>query len=89
MKRISDTASRRYMTSSERRLEIRLQKLERELPPGHEMDYVVFNVLNDEYVLGKTPEEAKAAFEKRWPNAPFFRCRADGGPFTKMYGCRQ
>jgi hypothetical protein len=57
--------------------------------PGHESDYVVINTENDEYVLGKTREEAMAAFEKRWLDAGFFRCRVDGGPFTKMYGLQK
>lgn len=77
--------SRRYLSGAERKLEKRLERIQGELPPGHEQDFLVINTDTDEYVVGKTREEAMAAFEKRWPEAGFFRCRVDGGPFTKMY----
>jgi len=85
MRKLARGRRRLQQTDFERHIEAILETIHQELPPGHELDYVVINMETKEYVLGNSPSAAMDAFEKRWPDGGFFACRADGGPFSKMY----
>lgn len=45
-----------------------------------ELDIVVINLMNGEYVIASTPQLAMKEFEERWPGYPHYICRVDGGP---------
>ncbi len=85
MKKLVRMRPRLHLSSFDRQIEALLATIQQEQPPGHEHDYVVINLESYDYVLGKTPEGAMAAYEKRWPHGGFFACRADGGAFSKMH----
>jgi hypothetical protein len=89
MRKLVRVGPRLGQSSFQRWIETQLQKIQQAVPPEAGRSFVVINMTTDEYVIGKTPGEAMAAFDARWPDAGFFRCRLDGGPFTKLYGCRQ
>jgi phenylalanine-4-hydroxylase len=61
-----------------------LRRLQRELTPENEMDIVCINLMNGEWVMGKTLWEAMDKFHAKWPDYPFYFCRADGGPAARL-----
>lgn len=66
-----------------RRMTARLEEIQQELGPSRLAEFVMINTASGEYVVGRTPEETIAEYDKRWPHGGFFACRADGGPFSK------
>jgi hypothetical protein len=72
-------------TGHDRQLEGLLDRIREELPSESDGDYLVIHLESEEYVTGKTPQEAMAAYDKRWPHRGFYACRVDGGPFMKMH----
>ena len=63
-----------------------LRKIQDELMPDHAMEFLAINLETGEYALAKLPHQASTAFLERWPDAPMFLCRVDGGPAAKFYG---
>lgn len=60
-----------------------LRRIQPELTPEQQLQMIAINVLTGEYVLGDTVTEALDKFEAKWPDAPFYFCRADGEPADK------
>jgi hypothetical protein len=60
--------------------EVVLRRIQAELTPERELDIVAINMLNGEYVLGKTIGEAEQDFRAKWPDAPSFICRVNARP---------
>lgn len=71
-------------TGSERLVDGYLEKIQEELMPEKAKMVVAINLETGEYTLGKDSAEAKAAFQKRWPNGGYFVCRVDGTPSGRM-----
>lgn len=77
--------SRRGRTALDRRIEALLARIRSELTPEQARDYLAINMATGEYVVGKTPVATTAAYDARWPEGGFYRCRVDGSPFGKLY----
>jgi hypothetical protein len=61
-----------------------LWRIQQKLMPEHALDIVAINMINGEYVLGKTMREAEDAFEAKWPGYPSYVCRLDGGGAARI-----
>jgi clan AA aspartic protease len=62
-----------------------LRRVQAKHMPERELDIVVINLMNGEYVIASTPQLALKEFDARWPGAPSYICRVDGGPAYSLY----
>lgn len=77
-------APERLVRDPKNRPELVLRRIQAELMPDHELDIVCINLINGEWVIGKTLREAQKKFRAKWPDYPYYFCRVDGGPAGRL-----
>lgn len=70
----------------DRRSELFLAEIQRELMPAHAHEIVAINLETGEYELGTDGLDAAMKFRARWPGQLSYLVRVDGGPVAKFYG---
>ena len=61
-----------------------LRRVQRELGPERELEFVAINLYNGEFVVATDPNAAVREFHKRWPDDGYYLCRVDGGPAFRL-----
>ena len=74
----------RWVRDPKNQPELVLRRIQRELGPERELEFVAINLFNVEYVIASDPNVAMKEFDKRWPGDGMYICRVDGGPAFRL-----
>jgi len=61
-----------------------LKRIQAELTPEQQLQMIAINYMNGEFVLGDTVTQAIKKFVAKWPDDPYYFCRADGQPADRL-----